>query len=89
VNVGTRQNGRLSGNNVINVGYSSDLIFDAVKRGLFEEEFRAISRTTPNPYWLGLAGPKIANVLANVSIEDSLLQKKMTLVGEKKDGWYR
>ena len=89
VNVGTRQNGRLSGSNVINVGYSSDLIYDAVKRGLFDEEFRAISRATPNPYWLGFAGPKIANVLANVSIGDSLLQKKMTLVGEIKDGWYR
>jgi UDP-hydrolysing UDP-N-acetyl-D-glucosamine 2-epimerase len=89
INVGSRQNGRLRGRNVLDVDYSSDLIYEAVKKGLFDEEFRMISRTTPNPYWLGFAGPKIANILASVPIDIALLQKKMTLLGEKKDGWYR
>ena len=89
VNIGSRQDGRLRGGNVVDVGYSSDDIVGAVKRGLFDEEFRAVCRQTDNPYYLGDAGPKIADVLARVPLDANLLRKKMTLTGEMRDGWFR
>ena len=89
VNIGSRQNGRLRGENVIDVDYSSDQIYAAVNRALYDEDFRELCGEAINPYWLGEAGPKIANILAQTPLDQNLLRKKMTLRGETKDGWYR
>jgi len=89
VNVGSRQLGRLRAENVIDVGYDADAITSAVRRCLFDETFRASCRTVRNPYGLGDAGRKIANILADVAIEPVLLRKSMTLRGEMREGWYR
>ena len=89
VNIGSRQEGRLRGANVIDAGYASDEINAAILRCLFDEKFREICRTSENPYWLGDAGPKIAKVLAEVSLDQKLLRKKMMLQGKASDGWYQ
>lgn len=89
VNIGSRQDGRLRGGNVIDANYDPQAITEAVNRCLFDPEFRAACRSAENPYWLGDAGPKIANVLASVPLGQDLLRKRMTLRGETKDGWYR
>ncbi len=89
VNIGSRQEGRLRGENVLDAGYSADQIADAVQRCLFDEAFRATCRAAENPYWLGDAGPKIAHVLATVPLDQALIRKRMTLRGEAKDGWFR
>jgi UDP-hydrolysing UDP-N-acetyl-D-glucosamine 2-epimerase len=88
VNIGSRQDGRLRGENVLDADYSSDRIYAAVNKGLHEEEFRELCRNANNPYWLGEAGPKIANILATTSLDQNLIRKKMMLRGEAKDGWY-
>ena len=88
VNIGSRQDGRLRGENVLNADYSSDQIYAAVNKGLYEEEFRELCRNANNPYWLGEAGPKIANILATTALDQNLIRKKMMLRGEAKDGWY-
>jgi UDP-N-acetylglucosamine 2-epimerase len=88
VNIGSRQDGRLRGDNVLDTDYSSDQIYAAVNKGLYEEEFREICRNAKNPYWLGEAGPKIANILATTPLDQKLIRKKMMLRGEVKDGWY-
>jgi UDP-N-acetylglucosamine 2-epimerase (non-hydrolysing)/GDP/UDP-N,N'-diacetylbacillosamine 2-epimerase (hydrolysing) len=88
VNIGSRQDGRLRGENVLDADYSSDQIYAAVNKGLYEEEFRELCRNANNPYWLGEAGPKIANILATTSLDQNLIRKKMMLRGEAKDGWY-
>jgi UDP-hydrolysing UDP-N-acetyl-D-glucosamine 2-epimerase len=82
VNIGSRQDGRLRGANVIDVGYDSSEIFQAVHRCLFDEAFRERCRGGDNPYYLGDAGPKIANVLATVPIDQRLVRKRMTLRGD-------
>jgi UDP-N-acetylglucosamine 2-epimerase (non-hydrolysing)/GDP/UDP-N,N'-diacetylbacillosamine 2-epimerase (hydrolysing) len=82
VNIGSRQDGRLRGGNVLDVGYDRTSIRKAIHRCLFDEEFRGRCRTTDNPYYLGDAGPKIADVLATVTIDQRLLRKRMTLRGE-------
>jgi UDP-N-acetylglucosamine 2-epimerase (non-hydrolysing)/GDP/UDP-N,N'-diacetylbacillosamine 2-epimerase (hydrolysing) len=89
VNIGSRQDGRLRGENVIDAGYSAEEIYDAVKIALFDEDFRKTCREAINPYWLGEAGPKIANVLANIPLGQEIIRKLFTLKGETKDGWYR
>lgn len=89
VNIGSRQEGRLRGENVIDVGYDTQEIFDAVMRCFKDEDFRYKCRIANNPYYLGDAGKKIASVLANVPLNQKLLRKAMTLKGESLNGWFR
>lgn len=78
VNIGSRQKGRLRSTNVIDVDYDTAQIVAALKKALFDEAFRKQCRECENPYGIGDAGQKIAQVLAEVDINPALLQKKMT-----------
>jgi UDP-hydrolysing UDP-N-acetyl-D-glucosamine 2-epimerase len=89
VNIGSRQAGRLRGENVLDTDYNAEEILSSVNRCLSDEEFRALCRQAENPYGLGDAGPKIAEVLATVDLGQRLIRKHMTLRGEAKNGWYR
>jgi UDP-hydrolysing UDP-N-acetyl-D-glucosamine 2-epimerase len=89
VNIGSRQLGRLRGDNVLDVPYDAAAIVAAVDRCLHDESFRAACRATSNPYYLGGAGPKVADVLARVPLGQELLRKRMTLRGEVRDGWFQ
>ncbi len=89
VNIGSRQDGRLRGANVLDADYDADAIAGAVRRCLDDEAFRATAHATENPYYLGGAGAKIAAVLSSVTLDQKLLRKSMTLKGEARDGWYR
>ena len=89
VNIGSRQEGRLRGENVLDAGYSSNEIYEQIKRSLFDENFRKLCREAKNPYWIGEAGPKVAEVLAMTPLDQGLIRKRMTLKGEAKDGWFR
>ena len=89
INIGSRQAGRLRGQNVVDIGYDSDELVAAVHFCFDDEEFRKQCRETDNPYYLGDAGKKVADVLAEVSLGQKLIRKQMTLLGETKDGWFR
>lgn len=89
VNIGSRQEGRLRGENVLDAAYNTNAIADAIRRCLFDDSFREVCRRAENPYWLGDAGPKIASVLSTVPLDQNLIRKRMTLKGETKDGWFR
>lgn len=89
VNIGSRQSGRLRADNVIDTGYDAAEIVAATHRCLRDDEFRAACRDSDNPYGIGDAGIKVADVLASVELDNRLLQKRMTLRGENHDGWYR
>ena len=89
VNIGSRQEGRLRGQNVIDVDYDSSNIVAVVNKCFFDEKFKAKCEVTDNPYYLGDAGKKIADVLAQISLGTKVIRKKMTLTGEAQDGWYR
>jgi UDP-N-acetylglucosamine 2-epimerase (non-hydrolysing)/GDP/UDP-N,N'-diacetylbacillosamine 2-epimerase (hydrolysing) len=89
VNIGSRQDGRLRAANVIDVRYDADTIEAAIDRALHDEKFRAICATAENPYGIGHAGKKIAAVLAEVPLDQKLLRKGMTLLGEARNGWFR
>jgi UDP-hydrolysing UDP-N-acetyl-D-glucosamine 2-epimerase len=78
VNIGSRQQGRLRGNNIIDVPYDEPSIYQALQRCINDETFRQQCATCDNPYGAGNAGARIAEVLATMPIDTRLLQKKMT-----------
>lgn len=78
VDIGTRQNCRLRGDNILSVDYDTEQIVDAVKKALFDESFRKQCLECDNPYGKGNAGKHIAETLASIKIDANLLQKKMT-----------
>lgn len=88
VNIGSRQQGRLRGQNVIDAGYDKNNIVDMVKKCLFDKDFKELCHTTDNPYYLGDVGKKIASVLADTPLDQQLIRKVMTLKGGAKNGWY-
>ena len=78
VNVGRRQQGRLRGDSVLDVDYDKEHIKKAIGKCLFDREFQKQVQTCENPYGVGNAGPRIAEVLATTPITPELVQKKMT-----------
>jgi UDP-N-acetylglucosamine 2-epimerase (non-hydrolysing)/GDP/UDP-N,N'-diacetylbacillosamine 2-epimerase (hydrolysing) len=89
VNIGSRQKGRLRGDNVIDTDYDKLEIFNAVRKCFDDKEFRLQCSLTTNPYYLGGAGEKMAKILAETKLDKVLIRKKMTLKGRVKDGWYQ
>ncbi|SRR6266571_620765 len=90
VNIGSRQQGRLRGDNVIDVDYEAETIYSAARRCLFDQEFRALCATTKNPYGGGKAGKLIAESLATVDLDlRRILRKRMMLAGERTGDWFR
>lgn len=78
VNIGSRQRGRLRADNVLDVEYDGDAIERALRRSIEDDDFKRLCRECANPYGAGDAGRRIADVLAAVPLDATLLQKKMT-----------
>ena len=79
VDIGSRPDGRLASTNVIHTSYESKEVAEAIRRCLFDEAFIASCKTCENPYGIGDAGIKIADVLAKVELDSGLITKKMTI----------
>ena len=88
VNIGSRQNGRLRGSNVIDVPCDAKAIEGAVKFCVEDSTFKKSCLNTSNPYWMGNAGKKIAEKLASVEINQDLMRKRMMLNGRVENGWF-
>ena len=87
VNVGTRQQGRERGGNVIDVGYNSQEIRQAIEYALAhleDSDFR--TRCSQSPYQEVNAGEKIAMVLSEVELGRSLIQKRFFDGGLHQEG---
>ena len=78
VNIGSRQQGRLRGNNVIDADYGEESVYAACRRALYDDLFRLRCRNGTNPYGAGGSGKRIAEVLATVELGTRLVRKKMT-----------
>ncbi len=77
VNIGNRQNGRVQGENVINVGCVREEIQDAIQKAL-DPSFKEKLKNCKNPYGDGNSSRRIVDVLGNISIDEDLLVKKIT-----------
>jgi UDP-N-acetylglucosamine 2-epimerase len=71
VNIGTRQNSRLAGSNVINVGYDERKIFSAIKKQISKKKFKSLKI-----YGDGSAAKKIVSILKK--IKNINIQKKIS-----------
>lgn len=78
VNIGTRQEDRERAENVIDVPNDKIEIINAIKKALYDEEFKAKVKQCKNPYGDGKAGKRIAEILSKIEINNKLIQKKLT-----------
>ncbi len=77
VNVGARQEGRLRAENILDVPGDAGAIRDAIERCLSDDDFRDRAGRAVNPFGDGKAGERIAAVLAELSIDRRLLEKRI------------
>lgn len=78
VNIGTRQKNRERSVNVIDSSYNESSITAAIKKAMSKEFTEYCNKFCKNIYGEGKAGEKIADVLSNIEINKSLLQKQLT-----------
>lgn len=75
VNIGSRQDGRLRAENVIDVGYSKEEIVRGMKSAL-SPEFRKSLKGMKNPYGDGKASQRILSCLKEVPLDQKLILKR-------------
>jgi UDP-hydrolysing UDP-N-acetyl-D-glucosamine 2-epimerase len=75
VNIGSRQRGRLRGDNVIDVDYGREEIGRGLRAAL-APGLRSRLRALPNPYGDGGAAPRIVDILRRVPLDARLVQKR-------------
>jgi UDP-hydrolysing UDP-N-acetyl-D-glucosamine 2-epimerase len=78
VNIGTRQTGRQRAGNIIDVGYDTEEIIEAINKALHDQYFREKVGQCKNPYGDGKAGERIVRILSEVKLNKKLLEKRMT-----------
>ncbi len=79
INIGTRQQGRLRPESVIDVDYDKEQIKEAINKALYDENFKRIVNSCKNPYGDGKSAEKIVKVLSEIDLDaDDLIQKKIT-----------
>lgn len=79
VNIGSRQNGRLRACNVIDVEHDKSMIYNAINKALYDDEFKESVRRATNPYGDGYSARRIVDILEQVEITQELIQKRITL----------
>ena len=75
--------------NVLDVDYNKEEIYEAIKKCFKDSDFIFACQNVENPYGVGNAGIKIANILAEMDVDlKKLLRKEMTIKGVKtKEGF--
>jgi GDP/UDP-N,N'-diacetylbacillosamine 2-epimerase (hydrolysing) len=78
VNVGNRQKGRLHAENVQFVDHNAKEIEGAVRRALYDEEYKKIVASCSNPYGDGDSSKKITKILSDLVIDEHFLIKEIS-----------
>ncbi len=77
VNIGTRQQGRLRADNVIDVDHDTTAIENAIKLALYDKDFASKLKDISNPYGDGQSAKRIVDILTRVEITPELIQKRI------------
>ena len=77
VNVGRRQSGRHHAENVFFVPNENTKILDQIQLILEDDQTRERARSCSNPFGDGHTGEKVANLLAEIPIDEKLLNKRL------------
>lgn len=78
VNVGTRQKGRVRGENVIDAPPEKEAIQSALQKSLHDEVYLARLKHIKNPWGDGHTGEKVATILEKFDTIPNLLSKQIT-----------
>lgn len=78
VNIGIRQKDRERSTNVIDVSHDKKKILAAVKKALYNDQFRTEAKNCKNIYGDGRASERIIKILERIDISRQLLQKQIT-----------
>ena len=78
VNVGSRQRGRLHGNNVLFVDHDEGEISRALKKCLEDQDFLERLRVSTNPYGQGDSAEKVHKIICGLDFTDDLIYKNIT-----------
>lgn len=76
VNVGTRQQYRERGKNVVDVGHEKKSIILAIERSLFDQKFIKTVKLSKNPYFNGSTTQKVIKILETIKLPP--IQKVIT-----------
>lgn len=76
VNIGSREQLRERGENVIDVDYDKKAITEAIKKALFDEDFKQIVNKGLNPYDSGNVAEKVVKILEAIDLPP--IQKVIT-----------
>lgn len=78
VNIGSRQNLRYRGNNVIDVNFELENIVQAIKKAMSNEFKQYLINNVDYPYGDGHSSEKILDLLLNMKVDEKLLVKHLT-----------
>jgi UDP-N-acetylglucosamine 2-epimerase (non-hydrolysing)/GDP/UDP-N,N'-diacetylbacillosamine 2-epimerase (hydrolysing) len=78
VNIGSRQQGRERAANILDVPHNATAIYRAMEKALYDEAFIEQAHHCTNPYGDGYTDARIAKLLADISLERHVLQKRLT-----------
>lgn len=77
VNIGTRQNNRQRGKNVLDAGYDRDSIVSAIRSSLDPKHSNQL-KNLKSPWGNGKTGKKVVKILENLKINSALLNKQIS-----------
>ena len=78
INIGTRQQGRLRPNNVIDVDHDLPQMVQAINKCLSDNVFLENVKACVNPYGDGTSAEKIIEILKTIDISGNIIQKQIT-----------
>ena len=76
INIGSRQDGREQGDNVINTGYEASQIEKSINK-VMNDDFKDKIKYSKKPYGDGNASEKIVEILSSVELNEELLKKQL------------
>lgn len=76
INIGNRQRGRLQSKNILNTGYSSKQILNAIKIIQHSKKYKKNLSKCKNLYGDGRSSLRIVNILKKIKYDKTLLNKK-------------
>lgn len=76
LNIGSRQNGRLKPNNILDIDCNYIKIIKYINKLFNDKKFIKKCKSSKNPYFKKNSGKKIANIISKIKIDKKLIIKK-------------
>lgn len=80
INIGSRQNGRLKPDNVINIETNYSEIIKKIDFAFNNRKYIQKCRMSKNPYFINNSGKKIADIVSKIKLNSKLLIKKQNFL---------